>query len=162
MTQRDKRIDCRQPFCAQVLITSDPIAPHHPAQACNACNNGVYLESPILQLPDSFLYIRMSARIDECEGRPLAYMGHVRWYRTLSPSHDYPFGMGLKYMLKGRLFRDHRAWHRCDLCGENSVEDMHVTESHICLCPRCFHHVGGRDTEYIRDGMERFLMGNVV
>ena len=92
-----------------------------------------------------------------------AYTALVKWRSNSFNRHLYL--IGAQYTVKGILTpisAQRRPLVPCELCGKTHLDEIYRTDNHLMLCSHCFREVGGLASDTFRDGICRFLQGNVV
>ena len=92
-----------------------------------------------------------------------AYTALVKWRSKSFNRHLYL--IGAQYTVKGVLTpipAERSPLVPCEMCGKTHLDEIYRTDDHLMLCSYCFREVGGLASDTFRDGICRFLQGNVI
>ncbi|QTA88394.1 PilZ domain-containing protein [Desulfonema magnum] len=131
----------------------------------NCSLGGMYFESQDAFRAGTFIYIKMINFSPDIytPGDYKTYMAKVIWCKKLNSPGTY--GTGVMHTIRGYILKRknvRRPDDACELCGGNSLEEVHRTEDGLYLCPDCFRHLGRLDNGKIKKSILKFLIGNVM
>ncbi len=157
----NRRLWPRNYFEAPIVYALYNEEKNHEAMMYNFSTGGMYFESAHALPQYAPVYIRI-LNFEHDESR--VYTGQIRWCK-IKPETSF-YGTGVKYMAAGNIIKKqenlHESGFSCELCGGNSLREIHSTEDLLFLCLDCFKHLGWLTKGKIKESIIRFMTGNVI
>lgn len=125
----------------------------------NISAGGMYFESHHALGKEAHIYVRV-INFSSHTYPPGDYnvcIAKVAWCRKIADTGPPVYGVGVKYMVKGRIAYRSDAACSCELCGESmSIRGIHRTDS-LYLCSDCFKQLGGLIDGNIKESVVNFI-----